>query len=397
MKKLFLFLAAALVLSACSREDVVLPEEITEQPTNPSGYLLQVRAAAASGDSIFGSTSEQILFFVTNTSNQIVDAQFDMGDGIVKTGKEILHKYTSGGIYTLTVTVTGTATKITRFVKIAEPAVKATGTIIQLSGKIVADRAEIQLLCKKDKIYNSANFPGKYYIKGDMNEWNQGILATDSNYVYEGNKYILFTISAKLNAWNAFGYYKLSNAGADVWAYDPPSEYWEKERQVFKFYVNNEGKISPSIMTADIPGSTGDVATDEKGPTIRLAYQVSSPDSLIIYANKAYLGTDATTMGIGYSIDGKEFIIKKGQAVNGGKYIYVKVPVNKDSKVLFKTFSNINTKATGDMTKSVFYRPAYQDCYLTIAGSQARVARAGGGSPSSNIRIITPDGTQLTM
>lgn len=396
MKKVILFLAAALALSACSREEeVILPEE-NEQETGMS-FMLQVRAAAMSGDSIYGSTSEQILFFVTNTSNQIVDAQFDMGDGIVKTGKEILHKYTNGGIYTLRVTVTGTSTRITKFVKIAEPAVKATGTIIQLSGKVVADRAEIQLLCKKDKIYNSANFPGKYYIKGDMNDWAQGILASDTAYVYEGNKYALFTISVKLNNWTAFGYYKLSNSGADVWAYDPPSEYWEKERQLFKFYVNNEGKISPSIMTADIPGSTGDVATDEKGPTIRLSYQTGAADSLIVFANKAYLGTEASTMGVGYSVDGKEFIIKKGEAVSGGKYIYVKVPVNKNSKVLFKTYTNIYTKATGDMTKSLFYRPAYQDCYLTIAGSQMKVSRSGGGGSGSSIRIIAPNGTSLNM
>lgn len=335
-------------------------------------YLVHTNSLAVptENDTIYSGVNSENLFFVTDKNDSIVAVQIDFGDGDIDGGTQVLHKYKTAGIYQLKITVTATATVIKRIVKITAPSVSTKETIVQLSGNTTGDSASINLLCKKDKIYNYGQMKGQYFLKGDMtNDWKTSIAAADTNFVYDGEKYILFNFKVKNGEWYSFGYYK-TFGGSEQWGYDPNNQYWDATKGLYKFYVAN-ARIYKNELKAQIPGNFGDPSTSSLGPVIRLDYETNgtSSDSLVIYANRNYLsGADSTKIGISYSVNGGEVVKKAVHFTKKADYVFIKVPVDKNSAVRFKTYKDIANNITGDMSGSIFYNSDLNDCYLKIAG-----------------------------
>lgn len=399
MKKLlFLALLFSAFLTSCV-DFYNQPEEIVPEPIVETSYKLKANSSVvAVGDTIYAALSQEMLFLVTDALDVIVPIQIDFGDGTVDGGTQVLHQYKAAGIYQFQATVVGTTNVIRRVVKITSPSVTTTETIIQLSGNTVGDSAAIRLLCLKNKIYNF-RVKGKYFLRGDMNNWAYAIEATDTNFVYNGAEYLLFNFKVKNYAWTSFGYYKKSEL-AENWGYDPNNKFWDASKGLYKFYTSG-GQIYQNELTADIPGSCGDPANQKFGPTIRLNYETNgmNGDSLVIYANKKYLsGADTTLMGISYAVDGGAVVKKKARFIKNSTYFYIKLPITKSSSLSFKTYKDLERMLIGDMTSSIFYRPEIGDCYLTIAGSVQRISAVSkNGSESGSLTVITPKGEQLTL
>ena len=365
----FLFALTAIVFTSCADYS----DDLGGGGKSPiEDYVFFANSLAIEkNDTIYGGTNNEILFFMTNESDSIVATQIDFGDGSIDGGLQILHKYKNNGIYNLKITETKTGSIINRIVKIAAPSVTTKETIVQLSGNTIGDSASINLLCLKKKIWNFEKQSGQYFLKGDMtNEWKTAIAAVDTNFVYDGEVYLLFNFKVKNGQWYSFGCYKASFGGGEQWSYDPLNRYWDTSRGLYKFFVAN-ATIYQNELTAQIPGICGDAPTSASGPVIRLDYQTNNdkPDSLVIYANRNYLGADSTKLGISYSVDGGDFIKKIASFNKTADYIYVKVPVDKNSTIRFKTYSDITNLITGNMTGSRFYDSSVNDCYLKIAGS----------------------------
>ncbi len=393
MKKIvFLALASALFFSGCV--DFNEPEAKTEEES----YRFNVNSSVVlANDTIYAGVGQEILSFVTDANENIVNTQIDFGDGVVDGGTQILHSYKTAGIFQIKATVVEKNVVLNRVAKITAPSVVTVETIIQLSGNTVGDSASIKLLCLKSKIYNWNKVVGKYFIKGDMTGWKRAIEATDTNYLYNGERYLLFSFKLKNYAWTSFGYYKVSST-SEHWGYDPNNKFWNNELGLYRVYVSG-AQIYANQTTAEIPGAAGDAANSANGPCVRLDYQTNGfgNDSIVIYANRNYLSTtDSTKLGIGYTVDGGATVIKKASFLKNTKYIFVKVPVTKSSTVRFKTYKDINTLATGDMTSSIFYRAGTGDCYLTIAGTIQKVPGLNG-SRGLGVSIIAANGERFNF
>jgi len=388
-----LLLLATFLLSSCVDYSL---KEPSEQIVG-TNYVLKVSSAVITNDTIYGTTTNQILFFVVNTAanDALVNIQCDFGDGTIDGGTQVLHKYSANGIYKLKVTIVGTGFIINRIVKIVAPYVSLSGaTIIQLSGNTVGDSASINLLCRKDKIFNY-NSRGNYYLKGDMNSWKANILPADTSLLYNGIVYLQFNFKVKNNSWCNFGYYKQTTTG-EQWSYDPTDQFWNSAKALYGFYVSNS-IISANQLTTTVPGSCGDQSTSSLGPVIRLDYETntSSSDSLIIYANRSYIGTDSTKMAIGYTVDSSNPVIKKARFLKNTNYIFIKTPITRFSTIHFKTYKDVSTLILGDITQSIFYSSTTKDCYLTIAGIVQKVASKTASN--SWIGIITPNKQTIYM
>lgn len=368
MKKFFSLALLVLVFSSCLDYNMSEEEIIIVTP-DPEGVVFKANnVASLAGDTIYGSTTAEMLFLATK-NNVIVPIQIDFGDGSINNGSQLLYRYKNPGIYQMKVTLVNTSETLTRIVKIGSPSVVASGeTIIQLSGVTVGDSASINILCRKDKIYNHKT-PGKYYLKGDMNNWKSFYQATDTNYVYNGISYLSFTFKVKNGERTGFGYYKVGYNSGEHWSYDPDNQYWDKGRGVYSVYVSG-GQIYKNEVNADTPGSFGDASSQKFGATFRGHYEVGGvSDSLILYVNKNYLN-GGNNMGVAYSVNGTASVYKKLRPIENSAFSFVKIPVNKNSSLTWKSYKNITTLEIGDMTSSIFYQTAGY-CYLNIAGSAA--------------------------
>lgn len=397
MKKvLYLVLISALFFTGCV--DYNLPEPIEQEDPVTANYALKVNSSTiATNDSIYGSTENEILFFVTNkVSDELVPIQIDFGDGSIDGGTQVLHRYKNAGIYQFKATVVGTAAILKRVVKISAPSVTTAETIVQLSGNSVGDSAVINLLCLKSKIYSN-QIKGKYFLKGDMTNWKTAIEATDTSFTHNGAEYLLFSFKVKNYAWSSFGYYKTGYDLSEHWGYDPDSKYWDKEKGLYKIYVSG-AKIYPNQLTASTPGTVGDPSNSTNGPCIRLDYESNgtASDSLIIYANRKYLGNDSTKLGFSYVVDGGTLITKKARFLKNTDYIFTKVPVTKSSSLRFKTFKDLSNLVVGDMTNSIFYNAGTADCYLTIAGTMQKVKGVTVNN-GQGLFIVTYNGERLKL
>jgi hypothetical protein len=395
MKKnrIFPVVLALVAMFLFSCVDYNLPTPSEAAATN-NQYLLKVNSSTvATNDTIYGSVTSEILFFVTTIKDSLVAVQCDFGDGGIDGGTQVLHQYKVAGVYKLKVTVVSTNTILNRVVKISAPSVSVGETIVQLSGNTIGDSASITLLCRKDKIYNYGS-KGKYFLKGDMTSWKTAITTVDTNVVYQNVVYVQFTFKVKNSSWTSFGYYKIGNDLSEHWSYDPSDKFWDTTKNLYKIYVAN-AKIYPNQLSALTPGSCGDPSNLTSGATIRLDYETNgtASDSLVIYANRNYLGNDSTKMGFSYAVDGGTTIIKKARFLKNTNYIYTRVPVIKSSTVRFKTYKDLAGLITGDISSSIFYDTVTQDCYLTIAGTIQKIS--GQNSACSGLKIITPNGSFL--
>ena len=404
MKKIFFLalLSAVLSLVGCVDfyEPEVVEEEIPQVVKPDGGYKLKANASiVATNDSIYGAVEQEILFFIVDSLDNIVACQIDFGDGTLDGGSQILHKYKVAGIYKLKATVVGKNKTLERNVKITAPSTSTSTaeTIVQLSGNTVGDSAAIKLLCLKNKIYNYRT-KGKYFLKGDINNWKTAIEASDTNFIYNGAEYLLFNIKVRNYAWASFGYYKTGYDSNEHWGYDPNNKYWSKELGLYRFYVAG-AQIYATQLTAEIPGACGDASSSSSGPCIRLDYQTNGAgsDSLVLYANRNYLTTsDSTKIGISYTVDGGAVVIKRATFIkNNNKYVFVKVPVTKSSAVRFKTYKDVVALTVGDMTSSIFYSPGTGDCYLTIAGSMQKAPSRDKNGNDTELSVIAANGNRL--
>lgn len=393
MKKTLFPLCIALVAMLASCADYSDDLKGDNNPVEKSYTFFANSLATVENDTIYGGLSNEMLFFLTDIEkDSIVAVQIDFGDGSIDGGTQVLHKYKAAGVYSMKITNTKTGGKIERIVKIIAPSVSTKETIIQLSGNTIGDSASINLLCKKDKIYNWQK-NGQYFLKGDMNDWKTAITAVDTNYIYDGERYLLFNFKVKNGQWYSFGYYKSTYSTGEQWSYDPLNQYWDVTKGLYKFFVSN-ARIYKNELTAQIPGSCGDMSISALGPVIRLEYETNSygADSLVIYANRNYLiNSDSTKLGIGYSVNGEEFVKKSASFNKAADYIYVKLPVDKNSTVRFKTYSDIANNITGDMTGSRFYSDI-NDCYLKIAGSVPTSRSIAENGNIKGIKIILLNG-----
>lgn len=402
MKKIQIIVALALAIFSTSCVDYSFEEpqaQVVNPQSNDSVYVLKVASAFIANDTIYGSVGNEILFFVTNkTTDALVAIQCDFGDGVMDGGDQVLHQYKADGIYKLKITIVGTGIVMNRIVKIGAPVVVISGeTIIQLSGSIVGDSANISLLCRKDKI-NSYKQSGNYFLKGDMTNWKKAISAVDTNFVSGGVTYLKFNFKVKNSTWCSFGYYKVTSNTDEHWGYDPSCKFWDLSKGLYKFYVLN-GQIYQTQLSSDTPGSFGDPSSQKFGPTIRGSYETNGTgtDSLVIFANKNYLnGADTLKMGIGYSVDGQPTTIKKARFLKNSAYFYIKVPVTKSSSVRFKTYKDTYSLIPGDMTSSIFYDSNTQDCYLIISGAMQGV-RGITSSKTSSLSVIAANGEKFSI
>lgn len=399
--KLFFMIAFVAILASCVNYSDDF-ENGGKNTVNDYTVYTNSLAVPTENDTIYSGTGSENLFFVTDQKDSIVAIQIDFGDGSIDGGTQILHKYKTAGIYQLKITVTATAIVINRVVKITAPSVSTKETIVQLSGNTTGDSASINLLCKKDKIYNYGQMKGQYFLKGDMtNDWNISIAAVDTNFVYDGEEYLLFNFKVKNGQWYSFGYYKTFGS-SEQWGYDPDNQYWDATKGLYKFYVAN-ARIYKNELKAQIPGSFGDPSTSALGPVIRLDYETNGTgsDSLVIYANRNYLSsTDSTRIGISYSVNGGEIVKKAASFTKKADYVFIKVPVDKNSAVRFKTYKDIVNNIPGDMSSSIFYNSDLNDCYLKIAGSEmkAPISRSvvKNGTSYELIRIALRNGKVIS-
>jgi len=397
MKKIqILVLLAMAMFSSCLDYSLDAP---SGEVTNTTGYILKVNSSTvATNDTIYGATTNEILFFATTLTDSLVAIQLDFGDGSIDAGTQVLHQYKVAGIYQLKVTIVGKNVILNRTVKITAPSVTSSETIVQLSGNTIGDSVSINLLCRKDKIYNN-ELKGKYFLKGDMTSWKTAITAVDTNFVYKGIVYLQFNFKVKNNEWCSFGYYKATYDLGEHWSYDPLDQFWDVTKGLYKFYVSN-GKIYKNQLTAATPGACGDISNSTIGACIRLDYETngSASDSLIIYANRGYFaGSDSTKFGISYTVDGGSTIVKKARFVKNTNFIFIKAPVTKSSTVRFKTYSDLANLIVGDMTSSAFYNTGTSDCYLVIAGTIQSVKGLSSGKSSGGLFITAADGTKFQI
>lgn len=390
MKKINFLALVALFFGLSSCVDYNLPE-LNEAPVNePVNYMLKVNSSVvAVGDTIYGSTTAPILFMgMEKITEAIVPIQCDFGDGTIDGGTQVLHQYKTAGIFSFTATIVAKNEVLKRIVKISAPSVNYTDVLVQLSGNTVGDSAVINILCKKDKIYQGGGRIGNYYIRGDMTDWKRSIMASDTNFVYNGAVYLQFNIKVKNNDWTSFGYYKTINGSSEQWGYAPEDKYWDASKGLFRIYVTG-AKIYSSQLVASVPGTCGD------SDNIRLDYETngSNTDSLTIYVNRKNLGNDSTKMGVSYSVDGNDLMLKKVRFLKNTNWCYIKAPVTKSSTVRFKTYQNLTNLVVGNMTESMFYNPGTKDCYLTIAGSVSKVKSASQSAGNNILAVIkTPQG-----
>jgi hypothetical protein len=254
-----------MLFSSCQKE------EITIKTPKPAAYTLKMSTAAVEvNDTIYSVIATPILFFVTDARDTIVTAQINFGDGTINGGKQLIHRFKTAGVYQLVVSIIGTNVTIKKTIKITNSSLAVGGTIVQISGSTIGDSASVNLLCRKDRIYQS-NLPGKYFLKGDMNNWKKAISPIDTNYTYNGVKYIEFNFKVLNGTWNDFDYYKVLNDGTEQWSYDPADSYWDSVKGLYKFYITG-AQIYSSQPVAYIPGSCGDVVTSTTLNCIRIDY-----------------------------------------------------------------------------------------------------------------------------
>lgn len=319
--------------------------------TDTLSYMLKVNESVSGNDTIYLTVNTVALFVVIKEESgrqEKVTTKMFFGDGGEDLGKEVLYVYRNAGIYNFVAEIDGKAVS-QKIVKVSSPIIKTAESLVQLSGNTVGDSAVIKLLCRKDNIFGYER-KGQYFMRGDMTDWKTSIKATDTSYVVNGTDYLLFQFKVKNGKTVKFGYYKVG-VGYEDWSYNPSSIFWDKEKNLYSIYVEG-GNIYPNETKTYVPGGCGD---EGSAPCIRLDFLPGSggKDSILIYANRLYLGSDSLKMGISVSIDGAPEY-QPPIKYFGKWYIMTRVPAGQ--KIDFVTYKDLGGKTKGEMSSSVFYR-----------------------------------------
>lgn len=368
MKKLILFIMAALLIGGCMKDYSLDLTDVSEEL-----FQLKISSATISdqGDTAYVAPGIHVKFWLDSLPEPAENYSFywSLGDGTTSVSPSPENTYEIG-IYIVEVDITNEVTgqTVQRSVVliVTNDFSFETSIVLLESTPVTGGNYSYKLGFKSTNIYNYQNTTGSRWVAGDFTNWDQQTIV--ETVMIDDIEYIVYYLVLPKNETERqrFGYGRGSH-----WAFAPNSILWVVNDQgegAFEAYFTN-GEMSPyPIASVNLPGDGGDVGQDGSPPTIRT--QIVE-ESLRVYVNYGAYANGPNPF-ISERISLNNWLPVQLISIEDG-WGYKDFPIEEEGQNLFfwRFGANINNpNAWGDMSNSKFYLPA--DNMLAIQVAQLK-------------------------
>lgn len=340
-----------LTLFACERDWPILGDNNGSSIWNQNGYTLKVAnekggTFKTGTDTIrgFKGLAQSFCVFSNSTGQAVSGVTFTFGDGSSLTSEQVIHIYTTTGVFTLVINIPGVTTPLSGPVKITEIGGDGTGAdLILISSSISGNNWTYRIGLPAEAITNYMA-AGTYFLESDLTGWPASTLSAtvlSQTTTVSGQIYAIWEF-VHVNGWEVFHHGKNFTSGGANWANNSTSRYWSPTATGgnYKAYFK-DGVMSPTQPGSTLPGKFGD--TDEANWYLRgtIDYGVNSAN-VTFYINKKYVA-NPNSPKLNYAIDSGAW--QQLALVDNTGYYSVTVPA-----VTYKSVIKFTIQAAGEGT-----------------------------------------------